>query len=112
MNLVDLYNRYKPSYYKSLKHITIHIGLLSSTFYAMWYCKDSYMSLITIPFLGLLNFKSSLIFHDCGHNNYTPSKQLNYIIGSIMGIIILVPFAWTYDHHIHHLTSGNNDNKY
>ncbi len=112
MNLVNLYKRFKPSYYQAFKVLTIHVGMLSSTLYAMWYYKDSYISLITIPFLGLLNLKSSLIFHDCGHDNCTPSKQLNYIIGSIMGIILLVPFAWTYDHHIHHLTSGNNENNF
>ena len=88
MNLVNLYKRFKPSYYQAFKGLTIHVGMLSSTLYAMWYYKDSYISLITIPFLGLLNFKSSLIFHDCGHDNCTPSKQLNYIIGSIKRIIL------------------------
>jgi len=51
------------------------------------------------------------MFHDCGHNSFTPSKRLNYVIGSLLGITVLTPFSWNYDHHVHHLTSGNKENK-
>ena len=66
MNLVDLYNRFKPSYYQSLKDLTIHVGMVSSALYAMWYTKDSYAMVPLIPLLSLLQIKSFVIFHDCG----------------------------------------------
>ena len=67
--------------------------------------------MITVPLLGLMNVRTYIVFHDCGHNSYTPSKTLNYMIGSILGIPVFTPFCWTYNHHNHHLTSGNIENK-
>jgi cytochrome c peroxidase len=54
--------------------------------------------------------KSIVIFHDCGHYSYFPNKIINYIVGSILGIIVLTPFSWNYDHVNHHLTNGNFEN--
>ena len=110
MNLVELYKRFKPSSYQSLKDLTVHVGMLSSTIYAMWYTKESYMSYALVPLLALLHVKSLVILHDCGHNSFTPCKKLNYIIGTLLGINIFIPFSWTYDHLIHHKTSGNKTN--
>ena len=107
----SLYSKYKSSYYKACKDLVSHSFLYASSLYALWYCKDSYVSVITIPFVGLMNIRKFIIFHDCGHNSYTPSKQLNYIIGSLLGIPVFTPFCWSYDHHNHHLTSGNTENK-
>ena len=110
MNLVNLYKRFKPSYYQAFKDLTVHVGMISSTLYAMWYTKESYVSYTLIPLLSLLQVKSFVMFHDCGHNSFTPNKQLNNVIGSLLGIMMLTPFSWAYDHGIHHLTSGNNKN--
>jgi omega-6 fatty acid desaturase (delta-12 desaturase) len=108
----NLYSTYKPSYYTAVKDLISHSFLYTSSLYALWYCKDSYASVLTIPFLGLLNIRTFIILHDCGHNSYTPSKQLNYIIGSILGIFTFSPFCWSYNHHNHHVTSGNKDNNF
>ena len=110
MNLVDLYNRYKPSYYHALKDLTIHVGMLSSALYAMWYTKESYVSYAFVPLLTLLQIKSFVMFHDCGHNSFTPNTKLNYIIGTLLGITVLTPYSWNYDHNIHHKTSGKEYN--
>ena len=56
--------------------------------------------------------KTFIIFHDCGHESYMPNKILNYVIGSITGILILTPFSWNYEHNIHHKTLGNIENIY
>jgi len=76
----------------------------------MWYYKESYVGLVAIPVFSLLLGKSFVIFHHCGHNNFTPSNNLNYMIGSLLGILLLTPFSWNYDHGIHHKTSGKEDN--
>ena len=111
MNLLYLYNRFKPNYYQSLGDLALHIGLLSSTLFTMWYYKESYVGLVAIPIFSLLQIKSFIMFHDCGHNSFTPNKRLNYVIGSLLGITVLTPLSWTYDHTVHHLTSGNKENK-
>ena len=63
-------------------------------------------------FLGLLTLKTFIIFHDCGHQSYTPNRILNYIIGIITGIISYTPLSWNFRHDTHHVTNGNYNNKY
>ena len=107
MTLIKLYTKYKSTYYDAFKDLTIHSLVYMSTLYATWYYQDSCISLLTIPLLGLMNIRTFIIYHDCGHNSYTPSKELNYIVGSILGLFSFTPFCWTYEHHNHHLTVGN-----
>lgn len=78
----------------------------------MWIFRNSWLSVFTIPLLALLNVKTFIIFHDCGHQSYTPNKNLNYIIGIISGIITITPFSWNFNHNTHHLTNGNYENIY
>ena len=110
MNLINLYKRFKPNYYQSLKDLSINAGMMTSILYAMWYTKESYMSYVFVPLLSLLQAKSFVIFHDCGHNNFTPNTKLNYMIGTLLGIPLMTPYSWTYDHEVHHKTSGKSDN--
>jgi len=48
--------------------------------------------------------------HDCGHGAFLPSQRVNNIIGSIIGVLTLVPYEyWRKTHAMHHATSGNLD---
>lgn len=109
----SLFRKYKSSYTSAFIDLTTHSILLSLSFYSLWYFRNSWLSVFTTTLLGLLNVKTFIIFHDCGHGSYTPSKSLlNYVIGIITGIIITTPFSWNYNHHTHHLVSGNVENEY
>jgi len=110
--MLKLFNKYKPTYYEGFKDILKHTTCFITSFYSMWYFRDSYLSILTIPLQSLMNVRTFIIFHDCGHNSYTPNKRLNYVIGSILGIFVFTPFCWKYDHHYHHLTSGNKESKW
>lgn len=107
--MLQYFSKYKPTYYGGCKDLLIHTTCFITSFYSMWYFRDSYLSLLTIPLQSLMILRTFIIFHDCGHNSYTPNKRLNYVIGSILGIFVNTPFCWNYDHHYHHLTSGNKD---
>ena len=109
--MFSFFNKYKPTYYKAFRDLITNTVCYTISFYGMWYFRDTYFSLITVPLLGLMNVRTFIIFHDCGHNSYTPNKTLNYVIGSILGICVVTPFCWNYDHHNHHLTSGNKENQ-
>jgi len=109
--MLSLFNEYKPSYYEACKDLVKHSIGYSISLFGLWYFRDSYLSMITIPLLGIMNVRTFITFHDCGHNSYTPSKKLNYILGSILGIFVFTPFSWSYSHHNHHLTAGNKENK-
>ena len=49
-----------------------------------------------------------MLQHDCGHGAFFRSRRANTIVGSILGVITLVPYTyWRKTHAIHHATSGD-----
>jgi len=49
-----------------------------------------------------------IIQHDCGHGSYFKARWANDLLGRIIGIFTLTPYAfWRRDHALHHATSGN-----
>jgi omega-6 fatty acid desaturase (delta-12 desaturase) len=112
INESELFTKYKARYKSAFIDLSLHGFLLSSCFYFLWLFRNSWISCLTIPLVGLLNVKTFIIFHDSCHDSYTPNKTLNYIISHITGIINIISPLWCLDHNIHHLTNGNKENKY
>lgn len=108
----ELFLKYKSSYTLAFVDLFTHFFYLSCSMYLLWLYKDTYWNIFTILLQGLLTVKTFVIFHDCIHESYTPSKTLNYIIGNITGILTYSPYCWNYIHNTHHLTNGNTTNKY
>ena len=108
----ELFNRYKSSYYLAMLDLSIHVFYLYCSFYLVWFFRNSWLSILTVSLLGLVNVKTFTIFHDCCHQSYTPNKILNYVLAHITGIFILTSPNWITDHSVHHLTNGNIENKY
>ncbi|MGZ8483682.1 MAG: fatty acid desaturase [Candidatus Binatia bacterium] len=53
-----------------------------------------------------------ILFHDCCHGSFLPSRRANSILGHISAILIFTPFAdWRYTHAIHHATAGDLDRR-
>jgi acyl-lipid omega-6 desaturase (Delta-12 desaturase) len=60
---------------------------------------------------GLL-MRIFIIFHDCVHNAFFPSKQANRIVGHIAGILTFTPYdTWQHSHSLHHATSSDLDRR-
>lgn len=62
--------------------------------------------------LGILTsgfvIRSFIIFHDCCHQSFFKSKLANEVVGTMMGVLSLVPYQqWKTTHSIHHASSGN-----
>ncbi len=56
--------------------------------------------------------RTFILFHDCGHNSFTPSTKANQRIGFWLGVLTLTPGKqWWKAHAIHHATSGNLDKR-
>jgi len=67
--------------------------------------------LLLIPAAGFL-VRVFILFHDCGHNSFTPSVRANKLIGFLLGVLVLTPGEqWWKAHAIHHATSGNLDKR-
>jgi omega-6 fatty acid desaturase (delta-12 desaturase) len=112
INETELFIKYKSSYTSAFIDLFVHTFLIFSSLYLLWYFKNSWLSFLTVPLFGMLNIKTFMIFHDCGHNSYTPNKNLNYIIGLLLSCFISHPFFWNYNHNTHHNVNGNIENKY
>lgn len=59
---------------------------------------------------ALLIVRLFILQHDCGHGAFFTSQRVNNLLGSVLGIVTLVPYAyWRKTHAMHHATSGNLD---
>ena len=87
----NLYNKYRSNYFSAFQDLLFHTFILSLTYTFIYYYNNIYFLSIPLTFiLGLLKIKTFIIFHDCGHNSYTPSTIINNIIGIITGILFLI----------------------
>lgn len=85
---------------------------------ALWYL--SYWSLsvswwLTAPLVlltaGFL-VRTFILFHDCCHQSFFKSRLANDLLGTLTGILTLVPYRqWKTTHSIHHATSSNLDKR-
>jgi acyl-lipid omega-6 desaturase (Delta-12 desaturase) len=62
---------------------------------------------LVLPAAGFL-VRTFVVFHDCAHGSFLPSKRANRAVGRVLGLLVLSPFQrWRHDHAIHHATSGD-----
>jgi omega-6 fatty acid desaturase (delta-12 desaturase) len=67
--------------------------------------------LLAIPAAGFL-VRTFIVFHDCTHGSFLPSKRANAWLGAFLGLIVLVPHRrWRHDHAVHHATAGDLDRR-
>ena len=67
--------------------------------------------LLAVPTAGFL-LRTYIIFHDCAHGSFLPSKRANVWLGRVLGLMVLAPYArWRHDHAVHHATAGDLDRR-
>lgn len=67
--------------------------------------------LVAVPAGGFL-VRTFIVFHDCGHGSFLPSKRANRAVGVITGLLVYTPyFAWKHEHAGHHASSGDLDRR-
>jgi omega-6 fatty acid desaturase (delta-12 desaturase) len=63
--------------------------------------------LVAIPAGGFL-LRTYIMFHDCAHGSFLPSKRANRWVGRVLALIVYTPFsAWRHAHAVHHATAGD-----
>lgn len=86
--------------------------------FALWY--GAYLSLsvsywLTLPITFVaagFMIRTFIIFHDCCHQSFFKSRLANDLLGTITGVLTIVPYEqWKNSHSIHHATSGNLDKR-
>jgi omega-6 fatty acid desaturase (delta-12 desaturase) len=67
--------------------------------------------LVAIPASGFL-LRSYIVFHDCSHGSFMPSKRANTWLGVAIGVIVYSPFhSWRQEHAGHHASAGDLDRR-
>jgi acyl-lipid omega-6 desaturase (Delta-12 desaturase) len=66
---------------------------------------------LAVPTSGFL-LRTFIVFHDCAHGSFVPSRRGNVWIGRITGLLVFQPFAnWRHNHAVHHGSSGDLDRR-
>jgi len=56
--------------------------------------------------------RTFIVFHDCAHGSFFPSKRTNAVLGAVLGVLVYTPFAvWRREHAVHHATAGDLDRR-
>lgn len=68
------------------------------------------LSLLLAPAVGLTMLRLFVIQHDCGHGSFLPGRAANDLLGGLIGLVTLAPYAyWKRTHAHHHAAHGNLD---
>ncbi len=66
---------------------------------------------VAVPTAGFL-LRTFIVFHDCTHGSFLPTKRGNHVVGAAVGMIVFTPFqAWRHSHAVHHATAGDLDRR-
>ena len=56
--------------------------------------------------------RTFILFHDCTHGSFMPTKHANELLGRVLGLLVYSPFvAWRHSHAVHHATAGDLDRR-
>ncbi|MGO9753769.1 MAG: fatty acid desaturase [Solirubrobacteraceae bacterium] len=70
------------------------------------------LALALAPLAGGFLCRTFIVFHDCTHGSFWPSRRGNELVGRLCGLLTLSAFArWRHDHAIHHATAGDLDRR-
>ena len=62
---------------------------------------------LAVPAGGFL-VRTYIVFHDCAHGSFLPSRRANAWLGAVLGLLVYAPFqSWRHGHAVHHATAGD-----
>jgi omega-6 fatty acid desaturase (delta-12 desaturase) len=80
----------------------------------MYLAVDSSVLLVlvlSVPAAGFL-LRTFIVFHDCAHGSFLPSKRANAWLGTALGLVVYESFlSWRHSHAVHHATAGDLDRR-
>jgi omega-6 fatty acid desaturase (delta-12 desaturase) len=104
----------EPSLRHSLTDVATSVVPYLILTVAMYLCLDVsvWITLVlAIPAAGFL-LRTFIVFHDCAHGSFLPSKRANLWLGRFTGLLVFQPFGnWRHNHAVHHGTAGDLDRR-
>src|SRR5690349_18069128 len=62
------------------------------------------MLVLVLPTAGFL-VRTFIVFHDCAHGSFAPSRRANDVLGAVLGLLVWLPYRrWQHEHAVHHAT--------
>jgi omega-6 fatty acid desaturase (delta-12 desaturase) len=86
---------------------------LAVTALMYWALDVSYLLVLAlaVPAAGFL-LRTFIVFHDCTHGSFLPSRRGNTWLGVTCGLLAYTPFhIWRHEHAVHHATAGDLDKR-
>jgi acyl-lipid omega-6 desaturase (Delta-12 desaturase) len=66
---------------------------------------------LAVPAAGFM-LRTYIMFHDCAHGSFLPSKRANAWLGVGLGLLVYSSFhSWRHSHAVHHATAGDLDRR-
>jgi len=100
----------QPDMRRSVMDLATSVVPYVLLFVAMYLALDVSVLLtlaLAVPAAGFL-VRSYIVFHDCTHGSFMPSKRANAWVGRIIGLLVYSPFeAWKHEHWMHHASAGD-----
>jgi acyl-lipid omega-6 desaturase (Delta-12 desaturase) len=85
--------------------------VLTAAMYALERISPLLVLILAVPAAGFL-VRTFIVFHDCAHGSFMPSRRANVWLGIACGLLVYSPFhSWRHEHAIHHATSGDLDRR-
>jgi acyl-lipid omega-6 desaturase (Delta-12 desaturase) len=104
----------QPSLPHSLLDLATSVVPYLAISVAMYLCLDVSVWItfaLAVPAAGFL-MRTFIVFHDCAHGSFLPSKRANLWVGRFAGLLVFQPFAnWRHNHAVHHGSSGDLDRR-
>jgi acyl-lipid omega-6 desaturase (Delta-12 desaturase) len=84
---------------------------LTAAAYALLQVSYLFALVLAVPAAGFL-LRTFIVFHDCTHGSFFPSRTANEWVGVTCGLIVFTPFhTWRHEHAVHHATAGDLDHR-
>ena len=104
----------RPRLSRSLLDLATSIVPYLALLVAMYLALDVSTLLVlalSVPAAGFL-LRTYIVFHDCAHGSFLPTKSANAYLGRVLGLFVYSPFAsWRHNHAVHHATAGDLDRR-
>ena len=116
-DLIQSISKYaQPDYRKAFWQITNtfapYIGLWALMIFSVLHGFPYWITLLLSVVASGFLVRIFILFHDCSHSAFFPSRRANRILGYIAGIMTFTPFEdWQRTHVIHHSASGDLDRR-
>ena len=116
-DLIQSVSKYaQPDYRKAFWQVSNtflpYLGLWALMIFSVLHGYPYWLTLLLAVAASGFLVRIFILFHDCCHVAFFPSRRANRILGYIAGILVFTPFEdWQRTHVIHHSASGDLDRR-